>query len=238
LKNGGRLFRIGNPLVDAVAEILELDDRGRASAHWRVDPSWDSDPLAYFGFVYLVKPDVSPALRVIGDRAVDDHPVRRRADRALPPFIRSVWIPADTDNAVEDQALVAWLEAPYRNDHDDVNLSHRRVGPLHALFGGQHGFADSATGAESAARAELARVTDLRARCDAAAEALRDEGAVLAAQAKARGAAGRLLGDDESLVLDRTLNDALVSGVDAPAVQLIAVTCLVRSRRRWSPDAS
>lgn len=238
LKNVGRVFRIGNPLVDAVAQVLELDDRGRASAHWRVDPSWDSDPLAYFGFVYLVEADVSAALRVIGDRAVDDRPVRRRADRALPPFTRGVWIPADSDSAVEDQSLVAWLESPYRNDDDDVNLSHRRIGPLHALFGGQHSFADSATGAESAARTELARVSDLRALCDAAAQALRNEGAVLAAQAQARGAAGRLLADDESLVLDRSLNDALVSGVETPTVRLLAVTCLVRSRRRWSEDAA
>ena len=238
LKNGGRLFRIGNPLVDAVAEILELDDRGRASAHWRVDRSWESDPLAYFGFVYLVEASVTAALRVIGDRAVDDRPLRRRADRSLPPFTRSVWIPADTYKAVEDKALVAWLEAPYRNDDGDVNLSQRRVGPLHALFGGERGFAASTTGAEAAARAELARVTDLRTRCDAAAETLRKEGAVLAAQAEARSAAGRLLGDDESLVLDRNLNDALVSGTAAPDVRLIAVTCLVRSRRRWSPDAS
>lgn len=238
LKNGGRLFRIGNPLVDAVAAILELDDRGRASAQWRVDLSWESDPLAYFGFVYLVEASVTAALRVIGDRAVDDHPLRRRADRALSPFTRSVWIPADTYKAVEDQALVDWLEAPYRNDEGDVNLSQRRVGPLHALFGGKVGFADNATGAAAAARAELARVTDLRARCVAAAEALRKEGAVLAAQAAARGAAGRLVRDDESLVLDRALNDALVSGIDAPSVQVIAVTCLVRSRWRWSLDAS
>jgi ATP-dependent helicase HepA len=238
LQNGGRLFRIGNPLVDAVGDVLQLDDRGRASAHWRVDPSWLTDPLAYFGFVYLVEADVSAAQRVVGERAADTHPARRRADRALAPFIRSVWIPADTEMAVEDQALLAWLEAPYQHSGDDVNLSFRRVAPLHALFGGQHGFADGATAAESTARIELARVTDLRARCDSAAVVLRNEGAVLAAQAEARGAAGRLLDDDESLVLDRALSDALVTGIEVPTVQLIAVTCLVRSSLRWSVYAS
>lgn len=237
LKNGGRLFRIGNPLVDAVGEVLQLDDRGRASAHWRVDPTWRSDSLAYFGFVYLVEADISAALDVIGERVADMRSVRRRADRALAPFMRTVWIPADTEKAVEDPALLAWLEAPYRNNGDDVNLSFQRLAPLHALFGGQHGFAAGATGAESAARSELARVTDLRAQCNSAAEALRNEGAVLAAQAEARGAAGRLLDDDESLVLDRDLSAALVAGIDVPTVQLIAVTCLVRSSHRWSLDA-
>jgi ATP-dependent helicase HepA len=188
--------------------------------------------------VYLVEADISAALRVIGERTADTRSVRRRADRALAPFMRTVWIPADTEKAVEDPALLGWLEAPYRNNDDDVNLSFKRIAPLHALFGGQHGFAAGAIGAESAARAELARVTDLCARCNSAAEALRNEGAVLAAQAEARGAAGRLLDDDESLVLDRELSDALVSGIDAPTVQLTAVTCLVRSSRRWSLDAS
>lgn len=236
LKNGGRLFRIGNRFVDAVAEILELDDRGRASAHWRVDRAWEHDPLAYFGFVYRVEADIEAAMRVV-DGAADRRPLRRRADRALPPFVRTVWIPADSERAVEERALLTWLDAPYRNDDDDVNLGPRRTGPLHALFGGRDGFAVAATGSETVARGELARVTDLRARCGDAAAALRDEGAVLAAQAAARGAAGRLLDDDESLVLDRDLNAALVAGVEAPDVRLLVVTCLVRSRQRWRDHA-
>jgi hypothetical protein len=42
----------------------------------------------------LVEADISAALRVIGERAADTAPVRRRGDRALAPFMRTVWIPA------------------------------------------------------------------------------------------------------------------------------------------------
>lgn len=237
VKSGGRLFRIGNPLVDAVDDVLEIDDRGRASAHWRVDNTWEGDPLAYFGFVYLVEADVSVARQLPGRSRIDEGALRRRADRALAPFVRTVWIPADDEKAVEDEALLRWLDREYRNDDDDVNLSSRRVVPLHALFGGAEGFSRGALSAASAASTELMRVTDLRARCAAAAEALRNEVAVLGAQAAARQDAGRLLEDHESLILDRDLNEALVAGIEGPTIRTLAVTCLVRSRRRWSQVA-
>lgn len=234
LRHGGRLFRIGNPLVDAVADVLQIDDRGRASAHWRTDPEFEGDPLPYFSFVYLVETDDGLAKEVMAGRDGDLRALRRRADSALPPFVRTVWIPANSDRAIEDPALLAWLGAPYRNDADDVNLSRDRVGPLYALFGGEAGFIEGATTAQDAARAELRRVTDLQALCAAAGAVLQNEGAVLAAQARARALAGRLLDDDESLLLDQALNDALIVGTLAPRICLQAVTCLVRSSRAWS----
>lgn len=240
LRHGGRLFRVGNPLVDAIARILELDDRGRASAQWRVDSAWDGDPLAYFGFAYLVEADIQPAAHAAAnqDQHLDQVALRRRADRALAPFTRTVWIASDTEVTVEDPRLTSWLESPYRRTPNDVNLSVDRIRALHDLFRGKAGFITSATSAEHAARAELARLTDLHARIRSAVTNLRSEEAVLAAQAAARRSAGQLLDDDHSSLLDRAVATALVRGLESPVIRLLAVTCLVRSRDRWATHAS
>lgn len=237
LRHGGRLLRIGNPLVDTIGQILDLDDRGRASAQWRVDPDWDGDPLAYFGFVYLVEANTDPAVRGLTDTDLELASVRRRADRALAPFTRTVWIGSDTEEAIENPKLISWLESPYRRTVNDVNLSVDRTSPLHDLFRGETGFITSATSAERAARSELFRFTDLNARILAAVSNLRSEEAVFAAQANARRAAGRLLVDAETFALDRELTTMLVRGLEQPTIRLLAVTCLVRSRNRWASYA-
>jgi ATP-dependent helicase HepA len=234
LKHDGRIFRVGNPLVDAVARILQLDDRGRASMHWRVDPSWSVESLAYFAFDFLVEADLGPVTEVArGEGAGDVAALRRRADRFLEPFHRRVWIPSDDTVGVKDPRLLAWLDAPYRNNAGDVNLNPNRVPALHALFGDVDGFDQAARDAESSARRELERVTDLPARREAARAAVKEELAALSAQAEARRVAGALLADDSSAALDQALTQALLEGIDHPKVSLVAVTCLVRSGQRW-----
>lgn len=255
LRNGGRLFRVGNPLVNALAQILDLDDRGRASAHWRVDPTWDADPLAYYGFVYLLEADIQSATRAAqtDDQQLvpgSDRParqrrghvetraaLRRRADRALTPFSRTVWIASDTETAVEDPRLTSWLESPYRRTAADTNLSVDRIYALHDLYRGESGFIASVTSAESAARIELARITDLPAQINAALANLRSEQTIFAAQAAARNAAGRLLDEDPSTTRDSAVTEALIDGIESPQIRLLAVTCLVRSRDRWAAHA-
>ena len=255
LRNGGRLFRVGNPLVDALARILNLDDRGRASAHWRVDPTWDADPLAYYGFVYLVEADIQSAARAAqpddrhlaerleqsvrqrGPQVETRAALRRRADRALAPFSRTVWISGDTETAVEDPRLMSWLESPYRRTATDTNLSADRIHALHDLFRGEDGFAASVHGSESAARVELARITDLPVQMTKAVASLRSEQTIFAAQSAARHAAGRLLNEDDLTTRESTVAEALVHGIENPQIRLLAVTCLVRSRDRWAAHA-
>jgi ATP-dependent helicase HepA len=235
LKNGGRIFRVGNPLVDAVARILQLDDRGRASAHWRVDPMWRLEPLPYFAFDYLVEADLEPAVDVARrEGAGDVSALRPRADRFFEPFHRRIWIPSDDTVAVDDQRLLTWLDGPYRNNGTDVNLNSQRIPALHRLFGGVDGFEHAARDAETNARVELNRVTDLPTRRNVAQAAVREEVAALSAQAEARRTAGAILADDGSAALDQAIAQALLQGIDQPRVSLVAVTCLVRSGHAWS----
>lgn len=230
-----RLFRRGNPFIDGVEAILELDDRGQASALWRRDPAWAGDAVAFFGFDFLAEADLSAARRVVGDEATHLPPLRRRADAALPPFTRRVWIPANAQESVTDSPTLAVLNRRYARPPDglDVNMNAHRIAAVHALFGGEEGFALSATECWRVALRELESTTDLNALCGAAALTLSMQATVLAAQAEARRSAGSLVADADALELDRDLARALSLGITRPHVRLLAVTCLVRSSEPW-----
>ncbi|MFF9644197.1 protein DpdE [Kitasatospora aureofaciens] len=234
---GTRLFRIGNPFIDMLGAVIAVDDRGQAAAFRRIDDDYRGDPLPYFGFDFLVEADTSAALRLVADRLEAQTALRRQADRILPPFMLKVWIPAGSDEALVSGRVRAWLDEKYDNRRDE-NFNAQRIRDLTDIFGGWSGYQSSAAAAEQAARRELARATDLTARCSQAQEQARRVLAVAKAQAEAREAAGHLVGDAESYLRDVTVTNALVEGLTRPIVRVVSVTCVVRSRReRKTSDA-
>ena len=231
---GRRLFRRGNPFLDGVESILELDDRGLASALLRFDARWEEDPIVYLGCDFLVQADIAEAVAVVGADGASTSPLRRRADLSFPPFSKRVWVASDGSGVVSDESTLAFLDAPYikRPRGRDINLSTKRIGEVHDLFGGQDAFSAAATRMEAQARAAFIESSGLQEICSIAAERMRAQGAVLAAQAQARQAAGQLVADVKALELDRDLTAALVGGIEAPQVRLMAVSCLVRVSAR------
>ncbi len=225
---GTRIFRRGHPFVDMLASVVDIDDRGQACTFWRYDPHHRGDPLVYFGLDYLVEADVEAALAALGLATQARPALRRQADRLLSPFLRRVWVPADLSRAVDDPDLVIWLDRPYDPKRGDVNLNQHHLSRLFDLFAGPQQFSDIARRAESLARSELARVTDLAARCAAAYQAAQRSIAVMRAQARARQAAGRLVGDADSYLVDVGIIDVLAADLSRPAVRLVAAMCLVR----------
>lgn len=231
---GVRLFRRGNPFVDGIEDVLELDDRGQASAIWRLDPSWTSDPEVYFAFDFLVQADVSGALAVVGPGPGYEAAARRRADSAFPPFAKRVWLTQDIQT-VDDPETLGWLERPYDKPPrgTDVNLGAKRVGALHSLFGGRAAFAQVATACHESARRELVGSSELEEVSSRAVERANAIQTVLEAQAGAREAAGELLVDTVGLRLDRDLGAAILPGLADPEVRLMAVACAIRSSSGW-----
>ncbi len=226
---GTRLFRIGNPLMDMLASLATIDDRGQATAFQRFDAGYRGDPEPYFGFDFLVEADITPdAVAVLQDDNAA-LALRRQADRLLPPFTLKVWVPAGAPRALTNAPACTWLDKPYDN-RKDQNFNPQQIRALVRIFGGWPGYRDSARAATQTARDELRRVTDLSARCVRAQEQAYRRLSVQRAQAQARHAAGRLLGDTESYLLDVDLADRLVEGLAHPTVRLIAATCVVRSR--------
>jgi ATP-dependent helicase HepA len=234
---GTRVLRIGNPMIDLLGRIAAIDDRGQASAHWRVDWRLNGETLAYFGFDYLIEAAPEQALHLVGHDVGAAFALRRQADQSFPPFLLRFWVPAFQTHAISDPELLAWLNQPYANDAGDRNLSIHRLATLHDLFGGHQQFARAARLAEEAARQQLVETSELRPRAHAAAEHARQRIAISAAQAKARQAAGRLLSDTESYLTDVAVAEALLAGLEQPHIRLSAVTCLVRSATAWSDHA-
>ncbi|MGW1914956.1 protein DpdE [Streptomyces sp. NPDC002076] len=233
--SGTRLFRIGNPLVDTLANVVWFDDRGQATAFWRADANHRGGPEPYFGFDYLVEADISSALELALPQVKNPNDaraaLRRQAEQLLPPFTLKVWVPAGATEALADEATRdRQLDVPYGvTDH---NYNSGNIHELMDLFDGQPGYEKAARSAEAVARAELKRVTNLVDKCDQAQRQGRARLTVARAQAEARQAAGRLLGDAESYLRDVAITDALVQGLTDPSIQLVSATCLLKTGLR------
>ncbi|MGC4828889.1 protein DpdE [Micromonospora arida] len=220
-----RLFRLGNPFVDLLANVVAIDDRGQACVFWR--PGVRGRELrSYFGFDFLVEPDIEPALELVGDAADAVHALRRQASVILPPIMRRIWLPSQADQAVQDPDLLRWLEAPYAQDRGDLNLNDERISALWQYFGDIEGLATAARSAEATARDELTRSAQLVRRAEQAQHEAGRAWAVRRAQAEARRNAGRLLSDTDSYLTDVRVAAALIDALKEPKVRLMAVTCV------------
>lgn len=236
---GVRLFRIGSPLVDMLANVVWCDDRGQATAFWRAEHRHRGEAEPYFGFDFVVEADITSALELtlplVQNPRDAEAALRRQAEQLLPPFALKVWVPAGAAEALADKNTQKWLNAPYRaTDH---NYNSGNIHELMDLFDGHPGYDASARAAEKVARAELRRVTNLAERSDLAQQQGQERLAVARAQAQARQAAGRLLGGEESYLLDVAITDALVQALSEPTVRLVSATCLVKTGLRRIPRA-
>lgn len=223
---GTRLFRLGNPFVDLLANVVAVDDRGQACVLWRPGRR-DRDLQGYFGFDFLVEADIGQALDLVSDTPDAQRALRRQADIIIPPLIQRLWVPSESENAVDDAALLRWLNAPYSPERGDLNLNDERISRLWSHFGNVEGLAASARRAEGHARRELTRCAHLIRRADDAQQEASRVLAVRGAQATARRNAGRLLSDTDGYVTDVRVTTALVDALGHPSVGLMAVTCVV-----------
>ncbi|MET9218652.1 protein DpdE [Streptomyces sp. NPDC003300] len=228
---GTRLFRTGNPFVDMLAEIVFADERGQATAFRRFDPACRGADEAYFGFEYLVEADIGSALQRVDDRPEAARALRRQADRLLAPFTRKVWVPTGHRAALTNPEACGWLDALY-GKQGDQNYNFTNQQQLLELFGGGREYRRAAEAAEEVARAHLVQANDLVSKCVQAQEQARQQLAVAGAQAQARRAAGHLLGDTESYLLDVAVGRDLAEGLSHPSVRVVAATCIVRGGYR------
>lgn len=225
---GTRIFRLGNPLVDRLADAVLDDDLGQAAAICRVDPHFHGEWQPFFGFDYVVEAPIEQALTLVGESQDALRALRRQADRVFAPFMRRVWVQAGTESVVRDPKLVEWLDRPYDKNRGDRNYNQDRADELFAIFGGADSCGQSADTAENIARKHLVEATDLETACHEAQELALQEVAVLSAQAAARRLAGRLVGDVEGLVTDAVVLKALADGLAHPSIQVVAAACIVR----------
>lgn len=229
---GTRVFRIGHPFIDLLATVMDVDDRGQAAAFWRTDQSYTGDPEVFFGIDFLVEASLQTAAELVEQTHPDARKaLRRQADRLFAPFVGRAWVRAGAEVAVTAHRAIAWLDQPFGRVRGDLNLNSTRISALIELFGTRERFAQAAHHAETVARRDLARVTDLTDRSAAAVERGRGQIEVLRAQALARRAAGDLVGDADAYTMDVTIAEAFLVDLGTPTVRPVGATCVVRGGR-------
>lgn len=228
-KPGTRLFRTGNQMTDALAELGWNDDRGKATAFSRPYPHQAEGTQPFLGFDYLVEADTAQANSLVSGQTRAEQALRHQADRVLAPFTVRVWVPAFSHSPVINPGQIDWLNQPYDKDKlKDRNYNRDRLGELLDLFDGADEFRATVTAAEAISREHMATVTDLQRVCDAARAAAEQRLAIARAQARARSAAGHIVGDAESYLLDTEVTSALIEGLSRPNTRLVAAICLVK----------
>lgn len=136
---GVRLYRYGAPFVDAVADFLWHDDRGRAFGMWRWDPTWSRAEQIAYRFDFHVEADVSVET-TSAHQDIDAQALQRRADAVMPPLITTLWLDVE-GQLVEDVELLRALERPYRKPRGaqdpaggDYSLNSKRIVHVYDLI--------------------------------------------------------------------------------------------------------
>lgn len=129
------LFRVGAGVIDAFADYVQWDDRGRAFALWRHINTWPADEgMEWLGFRfdYVIEADLSLVKQSLDQNRWEKASLRalqRRADALFPPIYRTVYL--DTRmQVVEDATLLEILNRKYDKEEEprqDYNLAKRRL---------------------------------------------------------------------------------------------------------------
>jgi ATP-dependent helicase HepA len=233
---GVTLYRVGEAFIDTMASYVEWDDRGRASAIWRYEPSWsprEGEEWTGFRFHYVLSADTGPALEALGRsglRGVAPEALRRRADALLPPRFETVWLGSD-GSEVTDKRLRSILSRPYRHPRDygsDYNLHKHRIEMLDQVV--DRGVWPQVCGeARRVSEARLRHDPSFQAHCatKASRAELRFEHRI--DQLQLRGLVGG--GGVGEVAFEEELGAALIAGIRIPALRLDSVTFLVISGR-------
>lgn len=231
---GRALFRRGNPFIDGIEDLLNLDDRGQAVAMWRLNRSWRQDPLAFFGFDFLVEADIRPIMALLGENA-DAAPVaRRRADAAFPPQHQRIWLPITSTEPVTEPGFVKYLSEPLVKARGDVNLNSDKIPALYALIGGEQHLPAVANACFDAARARVDEVADVVEASKLAVQRVSMETEVLLARSAARAKAAGLVADPDALEGEIELSRAIESGVTSPVIRVTGVSVVVVSAQSYA----
>ena len=228
---GARLFRVGEPFIDALAEYMRWDDRGQTFAFWRSGRAAIEDQ-AYFRFDYVVEAATENADSLLrtADATADGWALRRRADSHLAPRVDTIWTNSDGVGVTDAEVLDA-LEGPYDPSTGDLNLNAERRWALDQLIG-------EVDWEARCRRARAQSEADLRSRdtfCGAAEAAVASFAAAVRAATSKRQTRLAVLDarqrarEEEELELDKQINAALELGLASPRVRLDAVGIVVLS---------
>ncbi|MDY6783345.1 MAG: protein DpdE [Cyanobacteriota bacterium] len=132
--SGIDLYRIGQESIEQLTSYIHWDDRGRAFAMWRHEPSWETgEGMEWVGFRfdYVIEANLAFIEQVVKDRGLNNFnqkALRRQADDFFPPQIKTIFFDNKME-IVEDAECLKILQRSYRETrHDyDYNLGTNRL---------------------------------------------------------------------------------------------------------------
>jgi ATP-dependent helicase HepA len=233
---GVRLYRYGAPFVDAVADFLWHDDRGRAFGMWRWDPTWTRAEQIAYRFDFHVEADVSVET-TLARQDIDAQALQRRADAVMPPLITTLWLDAQGE-PIEDAELLRVLERRYRKPRGaedpsggDYSLNSKRILHVYDLIP-ENEWAARWRRAEERAEARIREFDDVvsarRAGIDRAHAAVTTRAQQLRLRVN-RAARDEAQALEKEILLEEQLASALGRAVQEPRLRLDSTGVLVVS---------
>lgn len=132
--DGIHLYRIGEELIDTLANYLNWNDMGKAFAMWRKEPSWDSSEGCEwlgFRFDYIIEIDWEKIGSTLNCSQLSVKAFKRQCDALFSPRFETVFLNSSFEQ-VEDEKLLEILQRPYNKHTEqcDYNLAKNRLGIL------------------------------------------------------------------------------------------------------------
>jgi ATP-dependent helicase HepA len=225
---GARLFRIGEPLVEALTDYIRWDDRGQTFAFWRLVPGVSES--IFFRFDYVVEADTARACGEVVGRDAEARALQRKADAFFPPSLTSIWTSLEGEEVNEAEVLEL-LVPPYEPKRGDVNLNLERRWALEQLVG-EEDWEDRCRTARAKSENLLRSSTEFRSTCDAASLAFERSAARVHLQRRTRLAFmpdRQRAAEERELRTDTETAIALAAGMRSPSVRLDAVGAIILS---------
>lgn len=228
-KPGARVFRMGEPLVDALSDYVRWDDRGQTFVFWRGTDLVAEETL-YLRFDYVVAADVEHAQPIVdaADPSSDHRALQRRADAYLAPRIDSIWTAWDGEE-LRDQSTLAVLRPSYEPRRGDVNDNAERRWALDQLIP-EREWATHCLYARKASEDMLRHRPSFEAACEAAAHRFDEASRTQRAQREFRLASlpeSQRLAEAAELDISIRVDDALLEGIRNPRIRLDSVGVVI-----------
>jgi ATP-dependent helicase HepA len=242
-----RIYRLGDELVDALADYVAWDDRGQSFAIWRQDATWDStigSEWAGFRFDMTIEANTDEAWAVLADHGAvvtSRRALVRRGDAFLPPRTATIFVDIGLAE-VRDSSLLKILRRRFSKHRtangQDYNLTKHKLKVLDSIVSSDE-WEGLCRRARDAAlqllrqRSKFRECNDVHA--EGATAAIRLKGEQLRLRVARAGVADASDALEEA-ALEEEVGEALVRGIKEPRVHIDAAGFIVISGRSPSVE--
>lgn len=231
-----QLARVGDPLIDAFAELLKTDDRGIAFAMWRFRPDMpelDTPAELTFRFDFVLQADSEAALQFMEtQQGSTNTAIRRTLDGCFPPLPATVWLDSSLQ-MIQNRERIGELSRSYNSEWNyidtarvrDFNLNQDRWSVIREWWDADY-WLSLCRQARTAAEDALRSAHELQNICERSAHVCRQQAQVRCESLESRrssapaSAVAQLTGEID---FERSLAAAMERGILHPSIRLDSV---------------